>query len=305
MPIFSIDRYGGKRLFMKLRCLLLALLLLISSVVVAGIGVYVKYGIILPRGLDTYGQKSVIELPFLYLYDPVLQYLLANEPVQTEPPVTTQTPPTTVTTAPPVTTQGEIPLPVGEEWFDDALFIGDSRTVGLRDYARSGDADYFCEVGMTVFDVESKSLEDRNFPKQSLVQLLETKSYGKIFINFGLNEAGYPQEAFYKRYESFVELIRTLQPQAVLILQGIMSVTTQKAEKADYFHPAQLQKRNDWIASLADGQQIFYIDVNTSFADEAGFLLEELTNDGYHPTASGYCRWRDWITEAVSLLPLS
>ena len=65
-----------------------------------------------------------------------------------------------------------------------------------------------------VFDVESKSLEDRNFPKQSLVQLLETKTYGKIFINFGLNEAGYPQEAFYKRYESFVEQIRTLQPQA-------------------------------------------------------------------------------------------
>lgn len=290
---------------MKLRCLLLALLLLISSVVVAGIGAYVKYKMILPKKLNTYGQKSVIELPFLYLYDPVLQYLLADTPAQTEPPTTTQAATTAPTTAPPATTQSEEPMPIGEEWFDDALFIGDSRTVGLRDYARLGDADYFCEVGMTVFNVGSKSLEDLDFTKQSLTHLLENKTYGKIFINFGLNEAGYPQEAFYRRYESFVEQIRFLQPEAIVILQGIMSVTTQKAEKADYFHPVRIQRRNDWMATLADGQQIFYIDVNAAFTDEEGYLLEDLTNDGYHPTASGYALWRDWLTEAVSLLQLS
>ena len=282
--------------------MLLALLLLISSVVVASIGIYVKYGVILPKELNTYGQKSVIELPFLYLYDPVLQYLLVDSPVQTEPPATTLAATTAPTTCPPDTTQSKEPVAIGEEWFDDALFIGDSRTVGLRDYARLGDADYFCEVGMTVFDVGNKYLEDRNFAKQSLTQLLENKAYGKIFINFGLNEAGYPKEAFYRCYESFVEQIRILQPEAVLILQGIMSVTTQKAEKADYFHPVQLQHRNDWMATLADGQQIYYIDVNLVFADEEGFLLEELTNDGYHPTAMGYGRWRDWLTETVPLL---
>ena len=35
---------------------------------------------------------------------------------------------------------------------NDALFIGDSRTVGLMEYSGISEADFFCSVGMSVFD---------------------------------------------------------------------------------------------------------------------------------------------------------
>lgn len=49
---------------------------------------------------------------------------------------------------------------VDESYFDDALFIGDSRTVGLRDYTDlSEHADFYCETSLTI-----QKILTENFP---------------------------------------------------------------------------------------------------------------------------------------------
>ena len=60
---------------------------------------------------------------------------------------------------------------VEEDYFDTALFIGDSRTVGLALYGRLGQADYFADVGMSVFNLFDKSVSDDHFAKQDLRSL--------------------------------------------------------------------------------------------------------------------------------------
>ena len=73
---------------------------------------------------------------------------------ETAPPTTV--PPTTIppTTVPPTTAPTEPTVSVPDEsWFDDALFIGESRTAGLKVYGRLGKADYFCGEGLTVYGV--------------------------------------------------------------------------------------------------------------------------------------------------------
>ncbi len=233
-----------------------------------------------------------------------------TQPSETEPPTT---PPTTVppTTAPPPTEPTYPPeepnfnfpsAPVDSSWFDNVLFIGDSRVVGLRSYARNGNADYFADVGMTVFSANSKVLSDKNFPEMKLEQLLATKQYDKIYIAFGLNEAGYNFNAFKLKFTALYNQIRAAQPNAVIILQSVMSVTPKQAAKADYFSPTYLQKMSDHIASHANGTDTFYVDVNEYFADSRGYMFTSLTNDGYHPTGSGYRRWRDWIAYVVGTL---
>ena len=39
----------------------------------------------------------------------------------------------------------------GREYFDDALFIGDSRTEGIRDYGTLKNAQYFCHRGLSSY----------------------------------------------------------------------------------------------------------------------------------------------------------
>ena len=81
--------------------------------------------------------------------------------------------------------------PKGDISMDDALFIGDSRTVGLMEYAGIDGADYFCTVGMSVYNIHKKPVSVPNVGKVTLTELLNSKKYGKIYIMLGINEVGY------------------------------------------------------------------------------------------------------------------
>ena len=233
---------------------------------------------------------------------------------ETEP---STTPPTTVppTTEPDVTEPVVIPGPalhdpngdfsigaVDPSWFDNVLFIGDSRTVGLRDYARSGNAEYFCSVGMSVFNFKSRTASDKNFTEQKLDKLLSSKTYDKIFISLGINECGYPLNTLMNAYTDLVDMVRQYQPDAKIILQGIMSVSRSYAKNGSSFAPSNINKINDEIRGLANGSSIFYIDVNEFFADEEGYLLKEVSGDGCHPSGKYYGVWANWIAYAVGQL---
>lgn len=116
---------------------------------------------------------------------------------------------TETTTQPaPVTTAPEAPkndfTQVDLSYFDDALFIGDSRTVGLRDYSVGNlkNATFFCREGMSApravrdeFDCTSgvdASGKKTTYGKYTLAELLTEKKFGKIYVMVGINELGYP-----------------------------------------------------------------------------------------------------------------
>ena len=132
---------------MKKRLLIFAGMLLVSAVLVAVAGAGLKQKVLKP--LHLYDDKSVIEVPFLTLNDPMIRYALRTKSEsETTPSTETQQPPDPTQPPEPVIELPSVPVTeppyfeITESWFDDVLFIGDSRTVGLRDYARLGKADY-------------------------------------------------------------------------------------------------------------------------------------------------------------------
>lgn len=280
-------------------------MLALSSAAVALTGYCIKNALIIPLSITQYADASVMALPFLYAGDPALRALVESAQQPSQPDFSA---PAMEDTGPTQTPAPSLPEPekdgpildfpqpwVDTSWFDNTLFIGDSRVEGLKLFARSGKADYFCDVGLQVYSVPEKELEDVGFPKQPLETLLSGKTYDKIFICFGLNEAGYPIGSFQSRYQLLLEKVRALQPEAAIILHGILSVTEEKSDSAAYLSLENLNRRNEVIASFADGERIFYVDANPWFADREGYLFPQLTNDGYHPTVEGYRHWRNWL----------
>lgn len=193
---------------------------------------------------------------------------------------------------------------VDESWYDDVLFIGDSRVVGLRDYARSGNADYFCSVGMSVFNCKTRAESDKDFPTQTLESLLSSRTYGKIFISLGINECGYPIDSLISAYSELVDMVRQYQPNATIVLQGIMAVSKNYAKNGSYFAPSNIRAINDRICQLSDGILTFYIDVNTVFTDSEGYLLTDISGDGCHLSAKYAAVWAQWISYAVGNIGL-
>ena len=85
---------------------------------------------------------------------------------------------------------------VDYDYFDDALFIGDSRTVGLMEYGNLENAAFFADSGMSVFSLQTKKISVPETGKVSLEEMLLQKQYGKIYLMLGINELGYNLKAF-------------------------------------------------------------------------------------------------------------
>lgn len=231
----------------------------------------------------------------------------------TEKPTDPTTKPTQKPTQPKPTdptTPAETPtfnFPEGrldDSWFENTLFIGDSRMQGLSLYARSGNAHYFAKHSINFNNVLKEKIGDKgNFEEQKLESLLSSHQYDKIVVNIGLNDAGYGKTWFEKNLAKFMDKVRTLQPNAKIILNGIMPVTKRYIDTAKYggphWEPENLAKLNEILKSYANGTDVFYIDCSDYFADSKGYLYKEVTGDGCHPTAKHYKTWREWMNWAI------
>lgn len=190
-----------------------------------------------------------------------------------------------------------------DSYFSDALFIGDSRTDGFRDYSSLKDvASFWAKESLSVYNVLDKSLplythgtwED----SQTLQQVLETHPYGKIYVSMGINEIGMPTTVKYvEKYKALLEMIREAEPDAILYIQGNMHVSKAFSSSDPVTNNVNLVERNAAIATLANGRDIFYLDMNPAVCDENGDLREELTGDGVHLKASAYEKWADFLRQ--------
>lgn len=184
-------------------------------------------------------------------------------------------------------------------YFNDAAFLGDSRTLGISDYAGLEEADFYCDSGMMIF----KLLEDgvtyqRTGNKVNLPEVMQEKQYGKIYIMLGMNELGYGNtELYFEKYSEVLQRIREWQPEAIIYIMANLHVSREKNNLESEFNNININDKNAASASLANGTDVFYLDVNPLFTDEEGFLNAELTFDGVHLYAKHYDVWRDFLLE--------
>lgn len=184
---------------------------------------------------------------------------------------------------------------VDKSYFDDALFIGDSRVEGLSLYSGLDNATFACMEGLTTFGVMTEKVAANG--TETLEELLSTNSYSKIYIMLGINEAGYTTESYAKTYMESVARIQELQPNAVIFMMGCIHVTKEYSDSHDVTNNDNIDDKNGAIAKYADGVKLFYLDVNTVLDDENGGLIKDYTWDEIHLQAQYYSVWENYLYE--------
>ncbi|MGN0347031.1 MAG: GDSL-type esterase/lipase family protein [Lachnospiraceae bacterium] len=194
----------------------------------------------------------------------------------------------------------EVPLvasvePVDEAYFADAVLIGDSRLVGLSEYAGMAPATVYAKTSMSSFTLLDSSVETD--PTVATVrQGLETHQFGKVYLMVGINEMGIGNtDYFINGYRNMLNEIMELQPNAIIIIQGIMHVTGERSRTDATFNNESINERNEALRELADGEKIFYLDVNSVYDDENGNLRAELTGDQIHLYSTQYGPWKEFL----------
>ena len=194
---------------------------------------------------------------------------------------------------------------VEDDYFEDALFLGDSRTVGMYEYGELEEiATFYASTGMTVYKLFEEKLAQFPGEKEpvSVEEALTRQQFGKIYLMLGINEMGRGTvESFTEVYAGIIEHLQELQPDAVIYIQAIMKVTTERSHKGDYITNEGIEERNKSIAELADGERVFFLDVNPVVCAADGGLTPEYTTDGVHLKAKYIGLWKDYLKENAVL----
>lgn len=186
--------------------------------------------------------------------------------------------------------------PVDESYFDDAVFLGDSRTVGLSMYCNFENADYLCDVGMNIYDCMDRDISFKENEHTTAREILSTHRYKKVYMMLGINEIGTgTSDSFCEAYSGVIDEIKGYQPDAIIIIQSIMCVGKNKSENHPTINNPRINERNNKLKTLANNQDIFYININEAIQDEEGNMPSEYSFDQVHLYAQYYYLWRDYL----------
>ena len=247
--------------------------------------------------------------------DPPTTESETTKPETTKPETTKPETTKSETTAPPETDppttepeDTEPPVTEPEGYFSDALFIGDSRTVGLYLYGglRDDGATFFAKTSATVFTFLNgyeTAKPDARMGDKTLSEVLSERKFGKIYILFGINElGGTAPSAIKSGFSRLIALIKAAQPEAKIILQSNMHVTKEYEEKYPMRGRDSVNELNSLLAGLANGRDVFYLGFETLFDDEEGYLRDDYSRDGLHfLSGKPYTVWAGYIREFGAL----
>lgn len=187
---------------------------------------------------------------------------------------------------------------VDSTYFDDAVFLGDSRTVGLRAFGTFANSAFFAKTGISVNSFFIYPTPDEN-TGLTLTQTLMQRQFKKIYIMIGVNDAGIVSlEEFDSQFSDAIRQIREIQPDAIIYIQSILGVTKNKELSDPYhFNNANILERNALLKSKCDGKSLVYLDVFSVFNDEEGYLDSIYSADGLHLNSEDYKIWCAYLTE--------
>ncbi len=180
--------------------------------------------------------------------------------------------------------------------FDNCAFVGNSRTLDLKDYGLIKNA--YATIGANVSSVYTKAAPGKSVP---IMDEIRKKHYEKYFLQFGENECGWTNtDIFIEKYAKIIEDIKAKDPGAEIYVQSIIPITASASLRAeDDCTNERIDLFNSLIEKLAADENVNFIDIGVPFRDENGCLPEEAAPDGMHINYK-YCKvWLDYLADNI------
>ena len=183
--------------------------------------------------------------------------------------------------------------------FADAVFVGNSLTVGLMMNTEIPKATFLASTGLSVTSAMTDKITTlSNGKKGTILDALKEKQYNRIYVMFGINEMGWPYpKVFEEKYESLVNEIKKLQPDAKIYIQSILPVNSKAIKTNKVFTNENVNKFNKYVQNVAKNTNSKYLEVGSVLKDSTGALPVDASTDGIHLIRS-YCqKWLDYLIE--------
>lgn len=193
---------------------------------------------------------------------------------------------------------------VDNSYFDNCVFIGDSRLLGFVRYNDISPINY-CSVGFSVAAYDSASyvkIEGGNYTVKDALR--KFNDYDAVYIATGLNELGWAKSKFISKYSEVIDDIREVSGDRPIYIQLILPMTDE-FENSKHMNPYGLSNSNvalfnESLALLAEEKQIYYLDCSELFVLDDGTLNPEKSSDGAHLTLDAYAEQLEYYKTHVA-----
>lgn len=214
-----------------------------------------------------------------------------------------------------------VPVPetaaVTDSYFDDACFIGHSMVVGMSNYFRLPNADFYAVNGISasgLLKYEGFSLErtetganGQTYPAQgTLAEALEKKTgeYSKVYIMLGTNELGpeaYHVNSYAANMGTLIDLVRESQPTAKIYVIATLPVSQERSEEDENFNRENIQRFNTKLLEVSSEKEVYYLDAYSLLADADGYLpADSCLSDGIHILAPQYAQLKAYLKTHIA-----
>ena len=191
------------------------------------------------------------------------------------------------------------PLPftaVDESYFEDALFIGDSRFYGFCMWSGIPGTNY-CATSFNIMNYQTFKAVQTGNGKVPIFSVMPYNAFTKIYIKVGLNEMGTSEERFEEVYAEVIEKLRQMQPRAIIYIHAVLPVTAAKSASDSTHNNPNIIARNAALKQFAAEHQCYYIDAGPVLSDSNGCLKSEMTSDGIHLASAYMGVWKQYLME--------
>ena len=191
---------------------------------------------------------------------------------------------------------------VGEDYFADALFVGDSRLQGFGMYSGLVST-YYCVTSFSVYKYDTMKVVQTDAGKVPIFDALPFDAFTKIYIKIGLNEMGGNEELFYQKYAELINMLRVYEPRAIVYIHAVLPVTAAKSASDKVHNNVSIYARNEQLKKFATEQRAYYVEVSEELLDEDGNLIPEATADGIHLKPKYMEPWKRKLMQQAVVLP--
>ena len=176
---------------------------------------------------------------------------------------------------------------VSDSYFSDALIIGDTRVQCLKlfDVGNFGTLLYGSSISVS----NAMSYDcGTNSDSYATLDASLAANPKKIYIELGVLELGWSYSSvFSDDYQTLISEIKAKCPDSIIYLVGIAPVTANQDASSAYYNNTRIVQYNALIQALAIENEVYYIDMYSAMADEAGCLVSDNSTNGINFSTSG------------------
>lgn len=192
------------------------------------------------------------------------------------------------------------PVPESEQvtsdYFNDAVFIGDSRTEGLILNTGLNNAIEYTHKGLMVDTVFTKPVINIDGIKVTVMDALKTTQFGKVYIMLGINETGWPyNDVFINKYAKVIDAVREINPEAQIYVQQILPVSQEVSTTHNYIKNEKIAEYNALIQEMAKEKQVYFVAAAEAVVGADGALPEDAATDGIHLKKEYCVKWLNYL----------